>query len=183
LPGTAGIACFFVEKVYSYNYFLHKIVLHYAHKFDSKKKRMVHQKTRFDKMRESLKRHDSRITPQRMAVIKILATSEGHPSVENIFEQVKKRFPTTSLATVYKTVTLLKELNEVLELGFPEGGNRYDGHRPYPHPHLIRTKCKKIIDLDLESLEGVTQELVSDTGFKITSHRLGFFGLCPKCQG
>ncbi len=55
-----------------------------------------------------------------MAVLKIMATSDGHPSVENIYEHVKKRFPTTSLATVYKTVTLLKELNEVLELGFPE---------------------------------------------------------------
>ena len=143
---------------------------------------MASQKTRYDKMLEALRRHDSRITPQRMAVLKILASSDGHPTVEHIYEQVKRRFPTTSLATVYKTVTLLKELDEVLELGFPEGGNRYDGHRPYPHPHLICTKCKKIIDPDLESLEGMTQELVSETGFKITSHRLDFFGLCPDCQ-
>jgi len=140
------------------------------------------QKARFDKMLEALKRHDSRITPQRMAVLKVLASSDGHPSVEKIYEQVKRRFPTTSLATVYKTVTLLKELDEVLELGFPEGSNRYDGHRPYPHPHLICTKCKKIIDPDLESLEDVTQELVSETGFQITSHRLDFFGICPDCQ-
>jgi Fur family peroxide stress response transcriptional regulator len=144
---------------------------------------MAHQQTRFEKMLEALKRHDSRITPQRMAVLRILATSDGHPSVEKIYEQVKRRFPTTSLATVYKTVTLLKELNEVLELGFPEGSNRYDGHNPHPHPHLICTKCKKIIDPDLDSLEGVTQELVSETGFQITSHRLDFFGLCPDCQG
>jgi len=141
------------------------------------------QKSRFDKMLEALKRHESRITPQRMAVLKVLASSDGHPSVENIYEQVKRRFPTTSLATVYKTVTLLKELDEVLELGFPEGSNRYDGHRPYPHPHLICTQCKKIIDPDLESLEDVTQELVSETGFQITSHRLDFFGVCPDCQG
>jgi len=145
--------------------------------------KVTEQKDRFDKMLEALKRHESRITPQRMAVLKILASSDGHPSVEKIYEQVKRRFPTTSLATVYKTVTLLKELDEVLELGFPEGGNRYDGHRPYPHPHLICTRCKKIIDPDLESLEDVTQELVSETGFRITSHRLDFFGVCPDCQG
>ena len=163
------------------NYFLLKAILNYSHNADPSK--MTRQQTRYDKMLEALRRHDSRITPQRMAVLKIIATSDGHPSVETIYEQVKKRFPTTSLATVYKTVTLLKELNEVLELGFPEGGNRYDGHRPYPHPHLICTKCKKIIDPDLESLEGVTQELVSETGFQITSHRLDFFGLCPDCQG
>jgi len=91
---------------------------------------MASQKTRYDKMLEALRRHDSRITPQRMAVVKILASSDRHPTVEHIYEQVKRRFPTTSLATVYKTVTLLKELNEVLEIGFPEGSNRYDGHRP-----------------------------------------------------
>jgi len=163
------------------NYFLPTIILNHSCSVDPQG--MARQQTRFDKMLEALRKHDSRITPQRMAVLKILATSDGHPSVENIYEQVKKRFPTTSLATVYKTVTLLKEVNEVLELGFPEGGNRYDGHRPYPHPHLICTKCKKIIDPELESLEGVTQELVSDTGFQITSHRLDFFGLCPDCQG
>jgi len=157
-----------------------KIILNYSHNVDPS--RMTHQQTRFDKMLEALRRHGSRITPQRMAVLNVMATSDGHPSVENIYEHVKKRFPTTSLATVYKTVTLLKELNEVLELGFPEGGNRYDGHRPYPHPHLICTQCKKIIDPDLESLSDVTEELVSETGFRITSHRLDFFGVCPDCQ-
>jgi Fur family peroxide stress response transcriptional regulator len=115
-------------------------------------------------------------------VLKVLALSDGHPGVETIYAQVKKDFPTTSLATVYKTVTLLKELDEVLELGFSEGSNRYDGNKPYPHPHLICTKCKKIVDPDLESLAHMTRELASDTGFDITSHRLDFFGICPECQ-
>ena len=87
---------------------------------------MVDPQTRLDKMLQKLRQRNFRITPQRIAVLKILAFSEGHPSVENIYEKVKRDFPTMSLATVYKTVTLLKELNEVLELGFPEGSNRYD---------------------------------------------------------
>lgn len=143
---------------------------------------MAKKGSRFEHMLDKLKGQHFRITPQRIAVIKILARGNGHPSVEDIFQKVKRDFPTTSLATVYKTVTLLKELNEVLELGFPEGGNRYDGARPYPHPHLICTKCRKIIDPDLASLDGVTQELASETGFRITSHRLDFFGICPDCQ-
>ncbi|MEJ2724268.1 MAG: transcriptional repressor [Deltaproteobacteria bacterium] len=134
-------------------------------------------------MLETLREHHFRITPQRIAVLRILAFSEEHPGVEQVYEKVKKAFPTTSLATVYKTVALLKELNEVLELGFPEGSNRYDGNKPYPHPHLICTKCKKIMDPDLESLEGLKKELTSETGFQITSHRLDFFGICPDCQG
>jgi len=134
-------------------------------------------------MLETLRENDFRITPQRIAVLRILALSDGHPSVERIYELVKRDFPTTSLATVYKTVTLLKDLNEVLELGFPEGSNRYDGNKPYPHPHLICTECRKIMDPDLESLEGATKELTAETGFQITSHRLDFFGICPDCQG
>ncbi len=137
---------------------------------------------RFSNMMEKLKEHQFRITPQRIAVLRILAASDAHPSVEQIYEEVRKDFPTTSLATVYKTVTLLKEMKEVLELGFSEGSNRYDGARPYPHPHLICTHCKKIIDPELESLEGVTAELTLETGFQITSHRLDFFGICPECQ-
>ncbi len=101
--------------------------------------------------------------------------------MERIYEQVKKQFPTTSLATVYKIVSLVKELGEVLELGFTDGSNRYDGNKPYPHPHLICTECKKIMDPDLSALEGVTQELMEKTGFKITHHRLDFFGICPEC--
>lgn len=143
---------------------------------------MRNEQTRLTRMLDTLRESNFRITPQRIAVLRILAASKGHPSVEEIHEEVKRDFPTTSLATVYKTVTLLKDLNQVLELGFPEGSNRYDGNKPYPHPHLICTKCRKIMDPDLESLEGVTEELTSETGFQITSHRLDFFGICPECQ-
>jgi len=143
---------------------------------------MSKEESRLEHMLGRLKEEHFRITPQRIAVLRILAGSNGHPSVETIYEAVKRDFPTTSLATVYKTVTLLKELNEVLELGFPEGRNRYDGANPCPHPHLICTKCQKIIDPDLGNLEGVTKELASETGFQITTHRLDFFGICPDCQ-
>lgn len=114
---------------------------------------------RLDQMIQKLRQRDCRITPQRLAVLKILASSQGHPSVERIYEQVKTDFPTTSLATVYKTVSLIKELGEVLELGFSDGSNRYDGNKPYPHPHMVCTQCKKIIDPDLSSLTDMTAEL------------------------
>ena len=143
---------------------------------------MPDPKDRLNSMLGKLKEHNFRITPQRVAILNELASSDTHPSVENVYEQVKKNFPTTSRATVYKTVALLKELNEILELGFPDGGNRYDGNKPYPHPHLICTQCKKIVDPDLHSLTEMTSELVLETGFKILNHRLDFFGICPDCQ-
>ena len=107
---------------------------------------MAETDQRLEKMIKVLRDAGRRITPQRLAVLKILAESSNHPSVEMIYSQVKKRFPTTSLATVYKTVTLLKELQEVLELGFAGGGSRYDGKRPFPHPHVVCTKCGAIVD-------------------------------------
>jgi Fur family peroxide stress response transcriptional regulator len=139
-------------------------------------------KERLDQMLSKLKERDFRITPQRIAVLSILAGSREHPSVEEIYDKVKKQFPTTSLATVYKTISLLKELNEVLELGFTDESNRYDGSRPYPHPHVICTKCKKIMDPELVHLGDISKEMSMKTGYKIFSHRLDFFGLCPKCQ-
>ena len=85
---------------------------------------------RYHQMLVKLKEHEFRLTPQRLAVLKVLAVSDGHPTVERIYETVRVEFPTTSIATIYKTVNLLKQLNEVLELGFPDGSNRYDGHKP-----------------------------------------------------
>lgn len=137
---------------------------------------------RFEQMINRLKEHEFRLTPQRVAVLKILAASKGHPSVEQIYEQVRQDFPTTSLATVYKTVALLRELGEVLELGFPDGSNRYDGNKPFPHPHVICTMCRTILDPDLAGFRDLTKEISDATGFRIITHRVDFFGLCRACQ-
>ena len=143
---------------------------------------MTNPQVRLNEMIANLKDQGHRLTPQRMAVLKILATSRDHPSAERIYERVKADFPMTSLATVYKTVTLLKELGEVLELGFSDDSNRYDGYRPEPHPHLICVRCRNIVDPDVNTLDRLAQEVTQTTGYQIMSHRLDFFGICPRCQ-
>ncbi|NPV06013.1 MAG: transcriptional repressor [Syntrophaceae bacterium] len=137
---------------------------------------------RVEEMLAKLKERDFRITPQRLAILKILAESKGHPSVDDIYQTVKVEFPTTSVATVYKTVSLLKELNEVLELSFPDGSNRYDGNNPSPHPHAICVKCRKIMDPELMNIDPLVEEISRKTGYKIYYEELEFFGLCPECQ-
>ena len=137
---------------------------------------------RFEQMVEKLKAQNHRITPQRLAILRILAGSQDHPSAEMIYERIKQDFPFTSFATVYKTIALAKELGEVLELEFSNDSNRYDGSKPKPHPHLICTKCKKIMDPELDTMSHLQDEIAKETGFKITNHRLDFFGLCPDCQ-
>ena len=130
-----------------------------------------------------LRKEGFRLTPQRMAIVKILASNEEHLSADKIYARVKADFPFTSLATIYKTVTLLKSLGEVMELGFVDDSNRFDGARPFPHPHLICTKCRKIVDPDLPALSDLPKELARKTGYDILNHRLDFFGVCPRCQG
>jgi Fur family peroxide stress response transcriptional regulator len=147
-----------------------------------KQSNSVNVKQRFDQMLSKLKDNDFRITPQRLAVLKVLAASKDHPTVERIYETVKTEFPTTSIATIYKTVNLLKQLNEVLELGFADGSNRYDGNKPDPHPHVICVQCKKVIDPNLLTLKDMTAEIADETGFKILTHRLDFFGICDDCM-
>ncbi len=142
---------------------------------------MIEHSNRLEEMIARLREQGHRLTPQRMAVLKVLTSSREHPGAEQIYERVKADFPMTSMATVYKTLAVLKEMGEVLEIGFHDDSTRYDGN-PYPHPHLICTRCKKIIDVDADILGELPQEISQRTGYKIVSHRFDFYGICPRCQ-
>jgi Fur family peroxide stress response transcriptional regulator len=143
---------------------------------------MTDVQDRLDALMDNLREQGYRLTPQRRAVLKILASCEQHPSAEEIFEQVSTDFPGTSLATIYKTLALLKEQGEIYELSFPDGCNRYDCRTPYPHPHLICVSCRRIVDLDHAGLQGTADEVAHQTGYEIVSHRFDLFGICPECQ-
>jgi Fur family peroxide stress response transcriptional regulator len=123
-----------------------------------------------------------RVTPQRLAVVRALVDAQNHPSAEELFARVRETCPTTSRATIYKTLDTLKELGEVLELEFRDGSNRYDGVRPESHPHLVCTRCGRIEDVDLEGLGAIAEQVARATGYQIRSHRVDFFGICAECQ-
>jgi len=129
-----------------------------------------------------LRERQCRMTRQRVALLRLLASAEDHPSAAQLYDRLRAQFPTTSLATVYKTLSLLDEMGEVLELGFGHDDRRYDGNRPYPHPHLICIRCRKIVDLEASVAESLTQEAVERSGFQVVGHRLDVYGLCPDCQ-
>jgi Fur family transcriptional regulator, peroxide stress response regulator len=143
---------------------------------------MVDPQTRFDELVAKLRKQKYRLTPQRIALLRLLAASDGHPSAHQLYEQMKDQFPTTSLATVYKTLHVLKEIGEVLELEFSGEDNRYDGNKPYPHPHLICIRCQKILDLEVTLAKSLIQEVARSSGYQMVGHRLDFYGLCPDCQ-
>lgn len=142
----------------------------------------MRSQARFQQLTAKLKEHGYRATPQRVALLKIIAASEGHPSATQIFEQMRQHFPTTTLATVYKTLTLLKEIGEVLELEFSGAENRYDGNKPYPHLHLLCIKCRRIIDPETEQLSHLPTKVARTTGYQIVGQRFDLYGVCPECQ-
>ena len=142
---------------------------------------MTDSDLRYTQLVDALKQHDFRLTPQRLELVRLIASSEGHPSASQLHTKIKRQFPTMSHATVYKTLSLLKEIGQVLEIELRDD-NHYDGNRPQPHPHLICMKCNKIIDgdvsLDLESLRSLEQA----SGYRILRPQISLYGLCPDCQ-
>ncbi len=142
---------------------------------------MTNPQTRFDELLYALKERDYRLTPQRVELVRLIAVSEGHPSAAQLYKKIKSRFPTMSHATVYKTLALLKEMGQVLEIDFRDDSH-YDGNRPDPHPHLICMNCNKIVDGNLEIDHAAVRRLEKTSGYKIIRHQLAFYGLCPDCK-
>jgi len=137
---------------------------------------------RVDYLREKLHQSGCRITPQRLCILQALLASNTHPSAEEIYAQVRLVSPTTSLATVYKTLDTLRDLGEVLELQPGDGRQHYDGVRPSFHPHVICTQCGEIRDVEIAGLSGLPQLAQSASGYEIHAPRVEFYGLCPACQ-
>ena len=146
-----------------------------------KRNLMTDPDVRFNQLIAALKERGFRLTPQRVELARLIAVSEGHPSAGQLYTKIKRQFPTMSQATVYKTLSLLKEMNQVLEIDLRDDSH-YDGNRPQPHPHLICIKCNKIIDgevsLDQESLRSLEQA----TGYQILRPQISLYGLCPDCK-
>ena len=136
---------------------------------------------RFIELITALKERDFRLTPQRIELVRLIASSEGHPSAGQLYAKIHSRFPTMSHATVYKTLALLKEMGQVLEIDLRDDSH-YDGNRPEPHPHLICSKCNWIVDGELAIDPGEIRKLEQASGFSIIRSQIAFYGLCPDCR-
>jgi Fur family transcriptional regulator, peroxide stress response regulator len=142
---------------------------------------MIDPDLRYTQLVDALKQHDFRLTPQRLELVRLIAVSEGHPSASQLFEKIKVQFPTMSQATVYKTLSLLKEMGQVLEIDLHDDSH-YDGNRPQPHPHLICLKCNKIIDGDVSLDQESVRSLEQASGYKILRPQISLYGFCPDCK-
>jgi Fur family peroxide stress response transcriptional regulator len=138
--------------------------------------------TRITEMCQKL--HDSghRMTPQRLCILQALVGSNRHPSAEDIYAQVQRVSPMTSLATVYKTLETLRDIGEALEMEVGDGRRHYDAVHPQFHPHVICTQCGQIEDVEIDGLSGLQIRAGQVSGYEIKAQRVEFYGLCQACQ-
>lgn len=137
--------------------------------------------SRFDELISALKERKYRLTPQRIELVRLIAASEGHPNAAQLYSRIRSQFPTMSQATVYKTLDLLKEMDQVLEIDLHED-RHYDGNRPEPHPHLICLQCNQISDVELELDPSSLKKIEERSGYRVIRPQITLFGLCPDCR-
>lgn len=129
----------------------------------------------------TLKSSGVRITPQRHAILEYLIESMSHPTADEIFKALEDNFPNMSVATVYNNLRVFKEAGLVKELTYGDASSRFDWVTT-DHYHAICEECGKIVDFYypiLNEVESVAQHV---TGFKVNSHRMEVYGICPECQ-
>jgi Fur family transcriptional regulator, peroxide stress response regulator len=129
---------------------------------------------------EALRNKGYKATPQRIAICRIALYSREHPTAQSIYIEVKKVHPTVSLATVYKTLQVLRDLDLIQELNFPKGQARFDSYIR-PHVNLICQQCGSIEDLDDPTAREISEQVSASTKFKPNGQRIDVYGICQKC--
>ncbi|HEX6183122.1 MAG TPA: transcriptional repressor [Pyrinomonadaceae bacterium] len=121
------------------------------------------------------------LTPQRRAVLRVVAESDGHLTANEIFEAARRELPSISFATVYNSLKYLKEAGLLHEINFGKGSSRYD-RETARHDHAVCSRCGKLVDFDLAETPQLIRAAARRSRFKPESIHLTLVGLCPDCQ-
>ncbi len=127
-----------------------------------------------------LKDKGVRFTPQRQAILEFLLRTNIHPTAEDIYQDVKAKFPGVSLGTIYNTLNMLKEHGHILELSYGDMSSRFDGNAQN-HYHVVCSYCGKVVDFH-RPLIRLEEEAEQRTGFQVMGHRMEFYGICSECR-
>jgi len=128
----------------------------------------------------NLRKMGYKATSQRIAICRLVLSSREHPTAQEIYRDVKRVHPTVSLATVYKTLQVLKELRLIQELPLPQSEARFDSNVS-PHLNAVCLQCGNVSDVKDQSLSNVVSRAASKTKFKVTGQRFDLYGVCDKC--
>ena len=126
-----------------------------------------------------LKKHNIRITPQRLGVYRLLCNKNRHLTAENIYRKMKVDFPAVSLATVYSILELYAEKNLIKQISIDSNKFYFDG-RTELHHHFRCRKCGRIYDIDITPCATLQARQVD--GHDIEDLHGYFYGLCFNCK-
>lgn len=131
---------------------------------------------------EALKETGYRLTPQRVMILSAIGEKRGHLGVDEIYEQVREVYPYIDMATVYRTLHLLKRLHLVTEIGLGDV-SRYELTRKDRHNHMVCNECGSAFDLSPRYLEEFRRRLVEEFGFEPDLEHFAVAGRCAGCAG
>jgi Fur family ferric uptake transcriptional regulator len=126
-----------------------------------------------------LREQGYKLTPQRHALLRVIASQHDHLSSEEIFEKTR-----IGRVTIYRTLDLLNKLNLLCRFHAPDGCHSYMMRRPTEHHHhLVCSGCGEVVDFTDCELQHLENKLSKETGFSIEGHLLEVYGKCRDCQG
>ena len=126
-----------------------------------------------------LRDHNTKVTPQRLALVEEL-DRVGHIDIDSLYENIKKKFPSISLATLYKNINSMLESMLVKEVKINGQKSKYELTKA-EHAHMICQKCGKLEDITIDT-KALVGEVEHNSRYAITESSLQFFGICPDCS-
>ena len=121
-----------------------------------------------------------RMTNQREMILRELKKSKGHLTADELYERVKKFMPRISLATVYRNLEIISDVNMIRKLEISGRQKRFDSEL-IDHDHIYCVECHRIENLEI-SANQVELPVEDAHGYTITGRRLEVTGVCPRCQ-
>ena len=116
-----------------------------------------------------------KMTAQRRTVLHVLETAEDHPSVDEVYQRAKALDPSISIATVYRTLHLLDEMNLVQRHDFNESFSRFEVNLEHHH-HLVDVDTGEVTEFVDEELEHLKAKIAAQLGYELIDHRLELYG-------
>lgn len=118
-----------------------------------------------------------RMTEQRRVIARVLADSDDHPDVEELYRRSVAIDDRISISTVYRTVKLLEDAGIVERHDFREGRARYEQMRDEHHDHLINLRTGEVIEFQSEEIERLQAEVARRLGYRLVDHRLELYAV------
>ncbi len=129
---------------------------------------------------EACRKSGAKLTHQRMEIFREVAQSTDHPDVEKVYQGVRKRMPTVSLDTVYRTLGWLKELGLITTLGPPRERTRFDANLSHHH-HFVCVQCGLTRDFYSDKFDKLTlPDSIQSIG-SVETTQVEVKGVCLKC--